>query len=103
MTMDVLKATGRFFTIFIGSVIIGAMTALLVAFMIKRQSSYQIAPKQDEVVEEDKKNIRQLTYEQEVTFNAEISMILMCPWVCYLIADGLSLSGIVAILKHFGP
>ena len=27
-------------------------------------------------------------------------MILMCPWVCYLIADGLSLSGIVAILTN---
>jgi len=27
-------------------------------------------------------------------------MILMCPWVCYLIADGLQLSGIVAILVN---
>lgn len=27
-------------------------------------------------------------------------MILMCPWVCYLIADGLELSGIVAILTN---
>ena len=24
----------------------------------------------------------------------------MCPWVCYLIADGLELSGIVAILTN---
>ena len=29
-----------------------------------------------------------------------MSMILMCPWVCYLIADGLQLSGIVAILTN---
>lgn len=27
-------------------------------------------------------------------------MILICPWVCYLIADGLELSGIVAILTN---
>jgi NhaP-type Na+/H+ or K+/H+ antiporter len=30
--------------------------------------------------------------------NVEISMMLLCPWVCYLIAEGLELSGIVAIL-----
>ena len=27
-------------------------------------------------------------------------MVLMCPWICYLIADGLELSGIVAILTN---
>jgi len=35
---------------------------------------------------------------QSVT--SEISMMLMCPWVCYLIAEGLSLSGIVAICTN---
>ena len=34
------------------------------------------------------------------TNSTEISMILICPWVCYLIADGLELSGIVAILTN---
>ena len=33
-------------------------------------------------------------------FNSEISMMIMCPWVSYLIADGLQLSGIVAILVN---
>jgi sodium/hydrogen exchanger 8 len=32
--------------------------------------------------------------------NNEISILLMCPWVCYLIAEGLELSGIVAILTN---
>ena len=27
-------------------------------------------------------------------------MMLLCPWVCYLIAEGLELSGIVAILTN---
>ena len=26
--------------------------------------------------------------------------MLMCPWICYLIADGLELSGIVAIMTN---
>lgn len=33
-------------------------------------------------------------------FNSEISMMLMSPWVTYLVADGLQLSGIVAILTN---
>lgn len=33
-------------------------------------------------------------------FNSEISMMILSPWVCYLIADGLQLSGIVAILTN---
>lgn len=32
--------------------------------------------------------------------NTEISIILVCPWVCYLVADGLEMSGIVAILTN---
>jgi sodium/hydrogen exchanger 8 len=32
--------------------------------------------------------------------NSEVSMMIMCPWVSYLIADGLGLSGIVAILTN---
>ena len=31
---------------------------------------------------------------------SEISMMIMCPWVCYLIAEGLQLSGIVAICTN---
>mmetsp|Transcript_8287 Transcript_8287/g.7684 ORF Transcript_8287/g.7684 Transcript_8287/m.7684 type:complete len:85 (+) Transcript_8287:958-1212(+) len=32
--------------------------------------------------------------------NTEISMMLLCPWVAYLIAEGLELSGIVSILVN---
>lgn len=32
--------------------------------------------------------------------NNEISMMVMCPWVAYLIAEGLELSGIVSILVN---
>jgi NhaP-type Na+/H+ or K+/H+ antiporter len=32
--------------------------------------------------------------------NSEVSMMIMCPWVSYLIADGFGLSGIVAILTN---
>lgn len=42
--------------------------------------------------------MRQKNWEDEQNFNAEISIMLMSPWVTYLIADGLGLSGIVAIL-----
>jgi len=38
--------------------------------------------------------------EDNQRFNMEISMSLMCPWICYLIAEGLELSGIVAILTN---
>ena len=31
---------------------------------------------------------------------SEISVMIMCPWVCYLIAEGLQLSGIVAICTN---
>jgi NhaP-type Na+/H+ or K+/H+ antiporter len=32
--------------------------------------------------------------------NAEVAMMLVCPWVAYLISEGLGLSGIVAILTN---
>lgn len=41
-----------------------------------------------------------IDFEKEKNINSEISLILMCPWVCYLVADGLELSGIVAILTN---
>ena len=31
---------------------------------------------------------------------SEITMMVICPWVCYLIAEGLQLSGIVAICTN---
>jgi len=55
---------------------------------------------QDEDAPEEIKTLRQKNYEDEQNFNTEISVMLMCPWVCYLIAEGLELSGIVAILTN---
>ena len=37
---------------------------------------------------------------EQQNFNSEISMMILGPWVCYLVADGLELSGIVAILTN---
>lgn len=37
-------------------------------------------------------------YESEQNLNTEVSLLLISPWVCYLVADGLEMSGIVAIM-----
>jgi NhaP-type Na+/H+ or K+/H+ antiporter len=37
---------------------------------------------------------------EQQNFNSEISMMILGPWVSYLVADGLELSGIVAILTN---
>ena len=37
---EIFSALGRFSTIFIGSVIVGAMLALIASFILKRQTSY---------------------------------------------------------------
>ena len=72
------------------------MTALIVAFILKRQSTYSF----ERIIQEEAltKNKKQL--EEEQNLNSEISIMIMCPWVCYLIADGLELSGIVAIMTN---
>lgn len=92
-----LGAAGKFILIFCGSVVVGAMTALIAAFIQKRQAQYS-----DEIKAEYEKsvNLRQKNFEDEQNFQTEISLILMSPWICYLIADGLELSGIVAILTN---
>ena len=63
---EVFSAAGKFCIIFLGSVIIGAMTALIAAFIVKRQATYVPAPsaKVDEWIivgddgEDDKKTLR---------------------------------------------
>ena len=60
---------------------------------------------QDEVVEEEldgrtRISLRQQNYIEQQNFNSEISVMVVSPWVTYLIADGLGLSGIVAILTN---
>jgi NhaP-type Na+/H+ or K+/H+ antiporter len=37
---------------------------------------------------------------EQQNFNSEISMMILGPWISYLVADGLELSGIVAILTN---
>lgn len=44
--------------------------------------------------------MRQQNYIDQQNFNSEISVMVVSPWVTYLIADGLGLSGIVAILTN---
>lgn len=80
-----------------GSLFIGAVSALLIAFVLKRQAAYL-----DERNESDpfSLNERQQHYQARQNINTEISMMLMCPWVSYLIAEGLDLSGIVSILTN---
>ena len=45
-------------------------------------------------------NARQQSFAQKQSVTTEISMMLLCPWVSYLIAEGLKLSGIVSILTN---
>lgn len=44
--------------------------------------------------------LRQRNYVEQQDINQEASLMIMSPWVTYLIADGLGLSGIVAILTN---
>lgn len=97
---EVLTAVGRFVTIFLGSLILGAMLGLIAAFILKRQAQYLSSEKIDESGADEPKNLRQMNFEDSQNGNTQISLILMCPWICYLIADGLELSGIVAILTN---
>ena len=56
---EVASAAGKFVVIFVGSVVIGAMTAFIVAFIIKRQTSYETGSKRDlQRIEEEKKSMR---------------------------------------------
>ena len=72
---QILFGIGEFILIFLGSLLIGIMSALIISFILKRQAM-----------------------SGRTEGNVEISMMLLCPWVCYLVTEGLELSGIVAIL-----
>lgn len=83
----------QFLLIFIGSVFMGGIYALLIAFVLKRQSSYI----------NDTSTLRGLTGRQKTLTvkNAvltEISMMITSPLIAYFVAGGFSLSGIVSIL-----
>mmetsp|Transcript_41925 Transcript_41925/g.56983 ORF Transcript_41925/g.56983 Transcript_41925/m.56983 type:complete len:212 (+) Transcript_41925:406-1041(+) len=93
---QIIQSVGQFCLIFFGSLIIGAVSALLIAFVLKRQSAYD----QEQREIDSSLTERQQHYAQKMNINTEISLMLVCPWVSYLIADGLELSGIVAILTN---
>lgn len=68
-----LNAFLDFMVIFIGSFLIGAISALLIAFFLKWK-------------------------QQDDHLNVQVLLLILTPWVSYLVAEGLELSGIVAIL-----
>ena len=76
---DSIQTIASFLVIFIGSFLIGVVSALIISYIIKRQAQ---APNPEQYA------------------NIEISMMILCPWVSYLIAEGLKMSGIVAILSN---
>jgi len=93
---QIFDSVGYFLVDFLGSLLIGSVSALLIAFVLKRQSSYIREQNQTDA----KLTMRQQTNAAKQNVLAEISMMILCPWVSYLIAEGLSLSGIVSILTN---
>mmetsp|Transcript_16003 Transcript_16003/g.18579 ORF Transcript_16003/g.18579 Transcript_16003/m.18579 type:complete len:152 (+) Transcript_16003:1-456(+) len=65
----------EFAILFLGSFLIGAVSALIIALILKK----------------GKKS-------KTIKINNEIAMMILCPWISYLIAEGLKFSGIVSIL-----
>ena len=79
--------------VFIGSLFIGMIIALMIAFVMKRSSAYK-----DENKDDPNLNTRQQNAQNEHAMVMEVSMMLACPYTSYLIAEGLQLSGICSIL-----
>jgi NhaP-type Na+/H+ or K+/H+ antiporter len=75
LILQILAPFGQFIILFLGSFLIGAISALIIAFIMKR-----------------------VKRSGTIKMNNEISMMILCPWVSYLIAEGLKFSGIVSIL-----
>lgn len=96
---EIANSIGQFILIFTGSLVIGAVSALLSAFVLKRQKSTGLRRQISEAsVSEQEQHHAEEVLKQEVM--TEITMMLLCPWVSYLIAEGLELSGICAILTN---
>lgn len=67
----------NFCFVFIGSFVIGAVLALIIAYLLKKRFHSQ---------------------EREGIYNVQILLLIITPWVSYLIAEGFEFSGIVSIL-----
>jgi sodium/hydrogen exchanger 8 len=82
--------------VFFGSTLIGVISGLIIAFIMKRQASYKNENHGYERKQE--LNARQIKAVDEHNVMTEVAMMLICPYVSYLIAEGLELSGIMSIL-----
>lgn len=75
---SVFKAFGMFVLIFVGSLVIGAIVGICATITLKR-GDFRTAP--------------------DDTHNPlEVSLVVIFPYIAYMLADGLLLSGIVAVL-----
>lgn len=83
----------QFLLIFMGSVFMGGIFALLIAFILKRQSSYINDPTSLRGL-----SSRQRTLAVKNAMLTEISMMITSPLIAYFVAGGFALSGIVSIL-----
>jgi solute carrier family 9 (sodium/hydrogen exchanger), member 8 len=81
-----------FIMIFLGSFIIGAVIALLMAYLLKKMSSSSSSSSSSGSSHSSHSS------EREEYESVEICLMIGSPWVSYLIAQGLGLSGIVSIL-----
>ncbi|CDW75106.1 sodium hydrogen exchanger 8-like [Stylonychia lemnae] len=88
-----------FLIILMGSVAIGMTSALITAYILKRQAN-NFQREQQVALEIEKITKTQQQYKRKQNVNTEISMMILCPWVSYLIAEGFELSGIVAIMVN---
>lgn len=94
---EILIASGSFCLIFIGSLFLGAVFALLISFILKRQASYAGDSPQSSTSQITNRQ-RVLAQKQQVL--TEISMMITGPLLSYFIASGLNMSGIVSILTN---
>jgi len=90
---EIGKGIGSFALIFAGSLFLGAIFALLISFVLKRQSNYFGDNQWSKGL-----NHRQKVIIAKQSVLTEISMMILCPLVAYFVAGGLKMSGIVSIL-----
>ena len=87
---ELIDGCFSFVVIFAGSLLIGALMALLISFILKYQRYDQSS----------ETSLKDAQAQAQQRVKSEISMMLMCPWLSYILASGLQLSGIVSILTN---